>query len=98
MQNIFGGDGLPANTAFGESDIFRNAIIEVMADHQHVEMFVDGVDSERPGWIGRRGQHILFAAKFDDIGRVAAAGALGVEGVNGAPFEGGDGVLDDLAR
>ena len=31
----------------------------------------------------------------DDVGRMAAAGALGVEGVDGAALEGGDGVLDE---
>ena len=32
---------------------------------------------------------------LDDVGRVAAAGALGVEGVDGAALERGDGVLDE---
>src|SRR6185295_12818841 len=32
---------------------------------------------------------------LDDVRRMAAAGALGVEGVDGAALEGGDGVLDE---
>ena len=32
---------------------------------------------------------------LDDVGRVAAAGALGVEGMDGAALEGRDGVLDE---
>ena len=35
------------------------------------------------------------ARHLDDVGRVPAAGALGVEGVDGAALEGGDGVLDE---
>jgi hypothetical protein len=34
---------------------------------------------------------------LDDIGRMAAAGAFGVEGVDGAALEGADGVLDEAA-
>ena len=34
-------------------------------------------------------------ADLDDVGRVAAAGALGVEGVDGAALEGRDRVLDE---
>ncbi len=66
-----------------------------MAYHQHVEMLVDGVAGEWPGRIGGGGQHVLQARHLDDVGRVAAAGAFGVEGVNGAALEGLDGVLDE---
>ena len=37
------------------------------------------------------GQDIGLAADLDDIRRVAAAGAFSMEGVNGAPLEGGNG-------
>ena len=69
--------------------------IEMMAHHQHVEMLVDGVAGERPRRIGRGRQHVLQAGDLDDVRRVAAAGALGVEGVDGAALERRDGVLDE---
>ena len=66
-----------------------------MAHHQHVEMLVDGVLGIGPRRIGRRRQHVLQSGDLDDVRRVAAAGAFGVEGVNGAALERLDGVLDE---
>ncbi len=60
-------------------------------------MLVDGVAGERPGRIGGRRQHVLQARYLHDIGRVAAARAFGVEGVDGAALERLDGVLDEAA-
>ena len=69
--------------------------VEVMAHHQHVEMLVERVHREGPRRIGRGRQHVRQARDLDDVGRMAAAGALGVEGVDGAALERGDGVLDE---
>ena len=71
--------------------------IEVMADHQHVEMLVERVDGVGPRRIGGGRQHVELAADADDVGRMAAAGALGMERVDGAALEGGDRVLDEAA-
>ena len=68
---------------------------QVMADHQHVEMLVDRVPGVGPRRIGGGGDDVWKPAHLDDVGRVAAAGALGVEGVDGAALEGGDRVLDE---
>ena len=95
MQDILGRDGLLADAAFGEGKIFGNGRIEMVAHHQHVEMLVDGVLGERPRRIGRGRQHVLQAGDLDDVGRVAAAGAFGVKGMDGAALEGFDGVLDE---
>ena len=97
MQDILGRDGLLADAAFGERQILGDRRIEMVAHHQHVEMLVDGVAGERPGRIGRGRQHVLQARNLDDIGRVAAAGAFGVERMNGAALERLDGVLDEAA-
>ena len=55
-------------------------------------MRVDGVGPRR---IGRGRQHVGCAGDLDDVRRVAAAGALGVEGVDGAALERRDRVLDE---
>ena len=55
-------------------------------------MVLHGVGPRR---IGRRRQHVLQPADLDDVGRVAAARAFGVEGVDGAALERRDGVLDE---
>ena len=55
-------------------------------------MVLHGVGPRR---IGRGRQHVLQSRDLDDVGRVAAAGAFGVEGVDGAALERLDGVLDE---
>jgi len=50
VQHVFGGNRLAANARVGERDVFGNRRIEMMADHQHVEMLgqrVDGVGPRR---------------------------------------------------
>ena len=95
MQNILRRDGLLADAAFGKSEIFGDRRIEMVAHHQHIEMLVDGVAGVGPRRIGRRRQHVLQPRHLDDVGRVAAAGAFGVEGVDGAALERLDGVFDE---
>nr|GEW53102.1 chaperone protein DnaJ A6, chloroplastic [Tanacetum cinerariifolium] len=87
MQDVFGGNGLAADAAFGERDVLGDAGVEVMADHQHVQVLVDGVAGERAGRVGRAGQHVGKAARLDDVRCMAATGAFGVVGVDGAVLE-----------
>ena len=95
MQDVLGGDGLLADAAFRKGQVLGDRGIEMMAHHQHVEMLVDGVAGEGPGRVGRGRQHVLQARDLDDVGRMAAAGAFGMEGVDGAALERLDGVLDE---
>jgi hypothetical protein len=57
--------------------------IQMMADHQHVQMLGDRVD--RVGRVGLVEDGRTFGKRrdADDVRRVAAAGALGVIGVDG---------------
>ena len=66
----------------------------MVANHEHVEVFVDGVLGERPGRVGRAGQHVGEATGLDDVRRVAATSPLGVIGVDGATLEGAEGSFD----
>ena len=43
MQDVLGGDRFFPDAAFGEGEVLGNALVEVMADHEHVEMFVERV-------------------------------------------------------
>ena len=94
VENILRRDGLLADAAFRKGEVLGDQRIEMMAHHQHVEMLVDGVEGKRPGRIGRGRQHIGKPRHLHDVGRVSAAGAFGVECVDGAALEGADGVLD----
>ena len=42
-----------ADPALGERQVLRHLGVEVVADHQHVEVFVEGVDGVWPGRVGR---------------------------------------------
>ena len=97
VQDILRRDGFFADAAFGEGEILGDRGIEMVAHHQHVQMLVDGVAGERPRRIGRGRQHVLQPGNLDDVRRVAAAGAFGVEGVDGAALERLHGVLDEAA-
>jgi hypothetical protein len=50
----------------------------LVADHEHVEVLVDGIDRKRARGICRGGQHVGLRGDTNDIGRVASAGALRV--------------------
>ena len=72
--------------------------VEVMADHEHVEMLLHRVDREGPvsgSW--EDGKTWFLAADPDDVRRVPAARAFGVEGMDRAALHGLDGVLDESA-
>src|SRR5262249_27066746 len=47
VEDIFGGDGFAANAAFGKRDILGKVRIEMVADHEHIEMLIDGIDGVR---------------------------------------------------
>ena len=95
VQDVFGRNGLFTDPAFGKGEIFRDRRVEMVTHHQHVEMFVDGVAGERPRRIGRGRQHVLQARNFNDVRRMTAAGAFGMEGVNGTALERLHGIFDE---
>ena len=41
VQNVLGGDRLGADAALGEGDVLGDRRVEMVADHQHVQMLVD---------------------------------------------------------
>ena len=67
----------------------------MVADHQHVEVFLERVGGVRPGGVGAAGQHVGFAADFDDVRGMSTTCALGMEGVNRSPLDGGNRVFNE---
>ena len=53
MKNVLCRDGLLADAGVGKSHILGNVAVQMVADHQHVEMFVHGVDRVRARGVGR---------------------------------------------
>ena len=90
VQHVLGRDRLRPDARFGERDVLGHLRIQVMADHQHVEVLVERVHRVRHRRIRARRQDVRLAADPDDVGRVAAAGALGVVGVDRPALERGD--------
>ena len=93
MQDVFGGNGFFADAAFGKRQVFSDGWIEVMTHHQHVHVFIQRVDGVGACRVGGGGQHIGFAHHFQNVGCMTAPCAFGVEGVDGAAFEGRHGVF-----
>jgi hypothetical protein len=48
----------------------------MVTDHQHVQVFVDGINRERPSRVGRTGQHVRYAADLDNIRCMSTARAF----------------------
>ena len=71
-----------ADAALGEREVLGDARVQVVADHEHVEVLGDRVDRVRARRVRRRRQHVRVRGDADDVRRVAAAGALGVVGVD----------------
>ena len=94
VQDVFGGDGFAPDAGFRKGHVLGDGFVEVVTDHQHVQMLFERVDCVGACRVGGGGQNMLFAADFDDVGGMSAARALGVKGVDGAPFHRRDGVLD----
>jgi hypothetical protein len=44
VQDVLGGDGLAPDARFGEGHVLGDRRVEVVADHQHVEVLVERVD------------------------------------------------------
>mmetsp|Transcript_27196 Transcript_27196/g.56243 ORF Transcript_27196/g.56243 Transcript_27196/m.56243 type:complete len:751 (+) Transcript_27196:184-2436(+) len=97
VENVFGGDRFGTDPALGEGNVLRNARVQVVADHQHVEMLVHGVDGKGPRGVRRAGKDVGFLDDLDDVGGVATAGTLRVVGVDGPSLHCGDAVVDESA-
>src|SRR5690606_5273503 len=52
VEDVFRCDGLATDAALGEGHVLGDARVEVVADHQHVQVLVDGIAGERSGRVG----------------------------------------------
>ena len=93
VQDILRRDGFLADPAFGEGEILGDRGIEMVADHEHVEMLVDRVHREGPRRVGGRRQHIRQPGDLHDVGRMAAPCPLDMVHVDGAALAGSNRVL-----
>jgi len=85
VEDVFGGDGFGADAGFGEGDVFGDGGVEVVEDHEHIKMLVDGIPRKRPRWIGRTGRHVLLPHDLHNIQSVSPPRPLGVIRMNRPP-------------
>ena len=88
MQNILGGNRFGPDAAFGKGHILRHKRVQVVADHQHIQMLGNGIDCVGPGRVGGGRQNVGEGGDADDVRCVAAPRALRVIGVDCAPGDG----------
>ena len=86
VQHVFGGNGLFANAAFGKGQVFGNAGVEVVADHEHVHMLIERVHGVGHCRVGGAGQKVGFAHHAQNVRGVTATGAFGVKGAQAPAF------------
>ena len=55
VEDILGGDGFAPDATFGESYVLGQVLVQMVADHQHVEVLVECVDGIGPRRIRRAG-------------------------------------------
>ena len=67
VQDVLGGDGLGADARLGEGQVLGDLRVEVVADHEHVEVLVDGVHGEGQRGVGGRGQARWARRHADDV-------------------------------
>ena len=76
MQHILGGYRLRPYARVGKGEILRHISVEMVADHEHVEVLVDGVAGVGHGGVCGGRQNVRHGCGADDVRRVPAAGAL----------------------
>lgn len=94
MQDVFGGNGLCSDTAFGKCDVFGNVAGQVVADHQHVKMFIESVACVWSRGIGTGWKNVVMFNDGNDVGRMSTACTFSVVSVDSAILESSDGSLN----
>ena len=95
VEDVFRANRLLPDPRLGEGYVLCHSRVQVMAGHGHVEVLVERIDRERVRWVCRRRQNVRLGADTDDVGRVAAACALDVVGMDGAPCNGLEALFEE---
>ena len=72
VQDVLGRHGRGPDARGGEGQVLRDRRVQVMADHQHVEVLVERVTRVRAGRVGRGRQHVRVRGDLDDVRGVTA--------------------------
>ena len=73
VQHVLCPDCFRTDSGVCESNVFRNALVQMMAYHQHIQVLVQCVHCERHSWVCGRWQYIRSGSRFDDVRSMSAA-------------------------
>ncbi|MCY1244665.1 hypothetical protein D3C80_1008680 [compost metagenome] len=93
MKYVLGRNSFSSDAGLCESHIFRNFRTQVMADHQHIQMLIHGIDRIGTGRVCRRGKYIFFTRCCDNIRCVPSTSTLCMEAVNSPALHRCEGVF-----
>lgn len=88
VQAALGRDGLATDTTFSKVHVLGQVLIQMVADHQHVDVLVESVLGEGQSRRGTGGQNVGLATDSNDVGGVSASSSFRVVGVNRASIDG----------
>ena len=76
MENIFCGNGFRTDPGICKSYVFWDPLIQMVANHQHVQMLIQSIYCIRHGRVSRRGKYVGSCRCPDNVRGMAAAGAF----------------------
>lgn len=88
VQAALGRDCLATDTTLGKVHILGQILVQMVADHEHVNVLVERVLGEGKRRCGTGGQNVGLATDSDNVGCVTASSSFGVVGVNRASVNG----------
>lgn len=95
VEHVFSFDSFCADTAVCESDVFGDVLGQVVARHDHIEVFVDCVAGVGLGWVRGAREDVGVLDEGNHIWGVAASSAFDVIGVDGTALESCCGTFDE---
>src|SRR5580692_7500520 len=97
MQNVLSCYSFLSNPALSEGDVLRNATIQMVSYHDHVQRLLRSIHGERSRRSRRRWNDIQLTTDFDNVRRMPTASAFGVKCVNCSALESRDSIFDKAA-
>ena len=94
VKHILRRDRLRSNTGICKCNILRNVFIEMVANHQHIEMLIERILRKWHCRICRGRKHIRSGSCADDIRGMTATCALGMIGVDCSPINRSERILN----
>ena len=95
VEHVLGSHRGGAHPVEGQLMVTGQILAQHVHEFDHGGVLGSRVDAVREGRVGRRGEDVRLAGQPHDVGSVAAAGALDVVRVDGAPVDHAERVVDE---